>query len=159
MYTHEDLGNLAAEPTAGVRMETSEYETPGANSGNLKLPTGVEKWNLGRFRFSPPIVALSSDVSAVSPPLPLSVCMHLRCVLVVTMIIDSVLSLCARVCAWLYRCFFQIKHNTMESQKKNFGQCFAWRIISSVCACVRITSLPLHSAVTILIKHVYDNHL
>ena len=68
MYTHEDLGNLAAEPTAGVRMETSEYETPGANSGNSKLPTGVEKWNLGRFRFSPLIVALSSDVSAVSPP-------------------------------------------------------------------------------------------
>ena len=70
MYTHVDLGNLAAEPTAGVRMETPEYETPGANSGNSKLPTGVEKWNLGRFRFLPLIVALSSDVSAVSPPLP-----------------------------------------------------------------------------------------
>ena len=47
---------------AGVKMETPEHETPGVNSGNSKLPTGVEKWNLGRFLFSALIVALSSDV-------------------------------------------------------------------------------------------------
>ena len=97
-------------------METPEHETPGINSRNSKLPTGMEKWNLGRFLFSALIVALSSDVfgGLFHPPppqhtLPLSVCMHLRCVLVVvTRITDSVLSVCvcARVCVPVFGCMY-----------------------------------------------------
>ena len=112
VYNQEKLGNLAAEPMAGVKMETPEDETTGVNSRNLKLPTQRERWNLGRFLFSAQIVPLSSDVLAVSfllppPTLPLSVCMHLwRVLAVVTMIIDSVLCVYMRVCVWLHVCVF-----------------------------------------------------
>ena len=43
VYNQEKLGNLAAEPTAGVKMETPEHETPGVNSRNSKLPTRTEE--------------------------------------------------------------------------------------------------------------------